>query len=175
MSHSLTLLLVALFGLTAIFATFKARGQLSKAHDREGKLRHFVREQSTAIRTLARESLQLRRQHRQLTGEIERLTNDFGALKEKIQEAEHIDRRLYVLDDRRTPADQEFIIGILHPNYKGHASTNATPALSLSWMKGRRYIVWAVDKDRALDKINARLPKEQGYVIHSVVKQEPGA
>ena len=173
MSPNLTFLLIALFGVTAILSLYKARGRVQKAYLRESKLRQFVREQSNAIRMLARETLQLRRHTRKLIGEIERMTGDFAALKEKIQDAETIDRRIYVLDDRRTPADQEFVVSIHHPNYKGHVAPTATPALNMAWMNGRRYIVWAVDKDRALDKVNARMSKEQGYVLQSLIK--PGS
>ena len=65
----------------------------------------------------------------------------------------------------KNPADQSWIISLMHPNYKLHVQPEATPDLNMAWSVGRRYVVWAVDKDRALDKLNSRLPKEKGFVI----------
>lgn len=168
----ITFLGVLLAGLTAVILTFKMRGRLREAGEREGRLRAFMREQSNAIRAMARETLHLRRHVGKATREIESLSQDYVALKEKVKQAEGVDRRLYVLDDRRTQVDTEFIISMAHPNYKRHVSPKATAALSMAWSTGRRYVVWAVDKDRALDKINARMPKEQGYVICAVAQRD---
>lgn len=171
-ANLLTFLAVLLAGLTAVFLAFMARARLKLAAERETRMRSFLRDQSAAIRGMARQSLQLRRHIRAATDDIETLTRDFHATRERFKAAEAVDRRLYVLDDRRTPADQEFIASISHPTYQRHVSPKATQALAMAWMTGRRYVVWAVDKNRALDKINARLSRDQGYVISAIAHRD---
>ena len=61
----------------------------------------------------------------------------------------------------------------MHSNYKVHVSPEATPELNMAWVTGRRYVVWAVDKDRALDKLNSRMPKEKGFVISGMSQVTP--
>ena len=160
-----TLLIIIAAALTLVLTAVRARKRLSKVDERISRLRTVIREHSLAIRTMARETLAMRRQDKRLEAQIDELAGQCQDLKAKIAEAEKVDRRIYVLDDRKTPADQSWIISLMHPNYKLHVQPEATPDLNMAWSVGRRYVVWAVDKDRALDKLNSRLPKEKGFVI----------
>ncbi|MEI6557335.1 MAG: hypothetical protein WCO00_02930 [Rhodospirillaceae bacterium] len=170
MPDNQTLLIIIALALTLILTAVRARKRLSKVDHRMNRLRTVIREQSLAIRTMARETLALRRQDKHLENQIEELSGQCGDLKTRIAEAEKIDRRLYVLDDRKTPNDQTWVISLMHPNYKTHVLPEASPDLNMAWCTGRRYVVWAVDKDRALDKLNGRMPKEKGFVITGVAK-----
>ena len=160
-----TVLIIVAAALTLILTAIRARKRLSKVDERISRLRTVIREHSLAIRTMARETLAMRRQDKRLEKQTEELASQCQDIKAKIAEAEKVDRRIYVLDDRKTPADQTWIISVMHPNYKLHVLPEATPELSMAWCTGRRYVVWAVDKDRALDKLHGRLPKEKGFVI----------
>ena len=165
MPDTQTILFIVAAALTLILTTVRVRKRLSKVDERISRLRTVIREHSMAIRTMARETLAMRRQDKRLEAQIEEVSGQCLDIKAKIVEAEKVDRRIYVLDDRKTPADQTWIISVMHPNYKLHVTPEATPELSMAWSTGRRYVVWAVDKDRALDKLHSRLPKEKGFVI----------
>lgn len=158
-------MIIVAAALTLILTTIRARKRLSKVEDRISRLKTVIREHSLAIRTMARETLAMRRQDKRLEKQIDELAGQCLDIKAKIAEAEKVDRRIYVLDDRKTPNDQTWIITVMHPNYKLHVTPEATPELNMAWCTGRRYVVWAVDKDRALDKLHGRLPKEKGFII----------
>ncbi len=165
-----TLLIIIAAAVTLILTAIRVRKRMSGVEKRISRLRGVIREQSLAVRTMARETLGMRRHDKRLEKQIDELANQCIELKDKIAEAEKIDRRIYVLDDRKTPSDQSWIISVVHPNYKLHVTPEATPELNMAWTVGRRYIVWAVDKDRALDKFNARMPKERGFAISGMTQ-----
>ena len=171
MTISLPLALGTFFGVTLFLVILRVRTEWERDEKRQNRLKNIVRDQVGAIRSLARDTLRLRRHTKALLEEIEKISAECNDIKESIAEAEKVDRRLYILDDRRTLVDQEWIITAHHPNYKAHVSPRATSRLSLEWMNGRRYLVWAVDRDRALDKFNNRMPKERGFVIQEVVQR----
>ena len=163
-----TILIIIAAALTLILTAIKTRKRLSKMDQRVARMRAVIREHSQVVRSLARQSLALRRKDKELEQQAEDFTNQCNEINIKITEAEKIDRRIYVLDDRKSPNDQSWIIAVMHPNYKTHVSPEATPELSMAWCTGKRYIVWAVDKDRAVDKLWSKLPKEKGFVITAV-------
>lgn len=165
MPDNQTLLIIIAAAATLILTAIRARKRLSGVEKRIARLRAVIREQSLAVRTMARETLAMRRQDKRLEAQIEELSGQCIEIKSKIAEAEKVDRRIYVLDDRKTLSDQTWVISVIHPNYKAHVVPEATPELNMAWHTGRRYIVWAVDKDRALDKFHARMPKEKGFVV----------
>ncbi|MEI8396076.1 MAG: hypothetical protein WCF85_15165 [Rhodospirillaceae bacterium] len=165
MSNNLAVLLAIMAGLTLIFSSLRMRKRVDKAGKNEYRLRTHTRELSAAIRLIATECLHMKRQLIRMAEEYDRIGLDSENIKEKIVEAEKIDRRIYVLDDRRTLADLTWNAVITHANYRTHHSPAATKELHENWQLGRRFIVWALDRERALDKINSRLPKEQGFAV----------
>lgn len=167
--NPVALLTVLLVGLTALFLMLQLRKQITMADRREYRLRSYAREQSGAIRAMAREALVLRRTLTKTSDEVERMAQDTLALREKVRQAEAVDRRLYVLDDRRSPSDHEFVAAVSHPAYQRHVQPKATDSWAAAWAAGRRYVVWAADRDRAVAKVAARLPSDHGYVVHSVM------
>ncbi len=169
-----TILIILACAVTLILTAYRARKRLTGVNKRISRLKGVIREQSVAIRAQARETLALSRQGKRLEQQVEEFSNQCAEVKSKISSAEKVDRRIYVLDDRRTPADQVWIISLNHPNYKLHVSPDATPDLNMAWSMGRRYVVWAVDKDRALDKLQTRFPKEKGFVIKGMSKTAAG-
>ena len=88
-----------------------------------------------------------------------------------LQTASNIDHRLYVLDDRRTKADQSWIVVVGHPTYAQAISVNALPSAVEVWRRGRRFLVFALDGGKAREKASARYHERQGYQIISVELQ----
>ncbi len=163
-----TVLIIIAVAFTLILTAMRVRKRLAGVDKRIARLRAVMREQSIAVRAQARETLALTRQNAKLEKQLEEMSNQCAEIKSKISSAEQVDRRIYVLDDRKTPADQSWVILVMHPNYKLHISPDATAELSMAWSFGRRFVVWAVDKDRAVDKLHARMPKERGFVIKGI-------
>ena len=146
--------ITATLALTVALVYFRARKVLRKAGSREAALRKLNREQSVAIRVMARETLRLRRLYKELSLDAIVLNDERESLCGQIKEAEKIDRRVYVLDDRCTAADAAWLAVTVHPNYKVHISPKASTEQCISWAKGRRYVVWAINKERALDTVS---------------------
>ena len=90
-----------------------------------------------------------------------------------LKTASAIDHRLYVLDDRRTKADQNWVATIVHPGYDQAVSHNALQEAVEGWRKGRRFLVFALDAAKARDKILARYPERVGYQVVSIEPQPP--
>jgi hypothetical protein len=58
-----------------------------------------------------------------------------------------------------------------HPDFTAAINHNALPELAQSWQKGRRFLVFAVDVQKAREKVTARYPERLGYRVVSLVPQ----
>ena len=160
------LALVALgAGLIRAFKTVQdARGRVDKlVKSRASQLER--------IRKAARTSLQLKRSIKDAEKRRAACDAEVEAAVAGLQTASNIDHRLYVLDDRRTKADQSWIVVVGHPTYAQAISVNALPSAVEDWRRGRRFLVFALDGGKAREKASARYHERQGYQIISVELQ----
>ena len=88
-------------------------------------------------------------------------------IEDLIKKATVADCRIHVLDDRKTNADASWIAVIRHHDFKGSILQDVTEEFSRQWRIGRRFIVWAVDRERAIDKINVVYPNGSGFIVAS--------
>jgi hypothetical protein len=119
---------------------------------------------SKLVRDLAKETLELKRDARRMTEEMERMETRTQDRTKRISELEASAVRIYVLDDRKTPNDNAFVVTVSHPSFE-RLAPGAPPELARSWAGGRRYLVWAVDRDKANVRAALRCPAGKGYVI----------
>jgi hypothetical protein len=159
--------------LTLVTSLYRWRRRIRRASLRAERVVAASQAQSLNIRGLARQTLALRRKYRELGRNIEKIIGECDTLTGEIIRLERADGRIYALDDRRTRSDNSFMAVVIHPNYQGLVHPQATPESAKAWQAGRRFVVWAVDRERALDKINALLPPDKGFVISSIKKEEP--
>ena len=143
------------------------------ARDRVDKLAKSRLSQLERIRKAARTSLQLKRSIRDAEKRKTATEQEVEQAVAGLQSASDVDHRLFVLDDRRTKADQNWIATVVHPAYDQSIAHAALTEAVESWRKGRRFLVFAHDGNKARDKIVARYPDRQGYQVVSIELQPP--
>ena len=151
-----------------IFTAIRSRQRLLSVDLKIARIIKLTKEHSIAIRQTGRETLDLKRQEKILEQSARDMAKQCSDIKEKIIEAEKIDHRVYVLDDRKTPLDQTWMATIVHQNYKANIASTVSPEINDTWRIGRRYVVWALDHDGVVAKIGARLPRDKGFSISNI-------
>lgn len=89
-------------------------------------------------------------------------------LEQRLKSAGAADRRIYVLDDRRTQKDQGWLLRVVNIEYGARVNANLSPTALDSWKRGRRFLVWALDEKKAREKVNARFPENKGFTVMGV-------
>jgi|GEM_PF-1871810 len=125
------------------------------------------------IRKLAKATLALRREIRQAERRHTLAEEDCKSLEEKLRAEMAVDRRVYVLDDRRTPSDRTWLALIINNDLTAFANPHAPAEVIASWRAGRRFVVWALDEKKAREKILLRFSDRGGYSIR-VLRERPG-
>ena len=164
-----TIMSIVGLSMIIILTTLRSRKRLSKIDEKISRMKKLKREQSIAIRLMARESLSLRRNEKDCDRSAIEIAKQCFDLKGKIAAAEKVDRRVYVLDDRKTPVDQTWAAVVIHPNYRAHITPSVSTEVNSAWILGRRYIVWALDEGGVNLKIGAKLPKEKGFTVSKIL------
>lgn len=93
-------------------------------------------------------------------------------IEERLNATRALDRRLYVLDDRRSEAEQGWIVRIAHPDYGHKVNAKLERTAIETWRRGRRFLVWAIDEKKARDKVHARYPEHKGFDLQSIERHE---
>ncbi|HYF87168.1 hypothetical protein [Azospirillum sp.] len=89
-------------------------------------------------------------------------------LEQRLKAAGAADRRIYVLDDRRTQKDQGWLLRVVNIEYGARVNANLTPTALDSWKRGRRFLVWALDEKKAREKVHSRFPENKGFTVMGV-------
>ncbi|MBI1205960.1 MAG: hypothetical protein GC191_01590 [Azospirillum sp.] len=121
------------------------------------------------IRRLAKATLGLRRQLRTTKFQLDSLGAACKGLEADLAKTEAVDRRLYILDDRRSANDLTWIVLVRNSKFADMVDPRAALDTIGSWRKGRRFLVWAPTDKRAAEKTWARYPEVKGFAIQSVV------
>ena len=159
----------ALVGLSSlVFAMIMAMRRLKTAEERIANAVTRKQAQVDRIRRLARTTLEqpidLRAARRRKQA-IEVACED---LEQRLKASNAVDRRVYVLDDRRTQADLGWVVKLSNPEYGTRVNSNLDKTALESWKRGRRFLVWGLDEKKAREKMNARYPENKGFTIQSV-------
>lgn len=93
-------------------------------------------------------------------------------IEERLNATRALDRRLYVLDDRRSEAEQGWIVKVVHPDYAHRVNAKLERTALDAWRRGRRFLVWAGDEKRARDKVHARYPEHKGFDLQSIERHD---
>lgn len=92
-------------------------------------------------------------------------------LEQRMRSAGGSDKRIYVLDDRRTDADSTWILRIVNIEYASRVNSNLEPIALDSWKRGRRFLVWAQDEKKAREKATSRYPEQKGFAVMEIEQQ----
>ncbi len=144
---------------------------IADAQERVGKVGKAKFTQIDRIRKAARASLSLKRSIKDGKRRLEGSILGVEEAELRLKAAEAIDHQVYVLDDRRTKADQVWSAVVVHPGYAQSINHNVVPEAVASWAKGRRFMVFALDIGKAREKLMVRFPERLGYRVESVVEQ----
>lgn len=156
--------------ISLVAALVRATRAVEEAHRRVAKLETQKLAQIGRLRKIARRCLNLRREIRSARHRLETTEQECRETEKSIRELERQDRNLYVLDDRRTPADRTWIAIVHHQDF-ATVNPRVTAEAAASWLRGRRYVVWALDQKKAREKVAVKFPDRSGYLIHSIHTQ----
>lgn len=132
------------------------------------------RGQCRRLRELGRQSLHLKREVREAEAQVEQQQDRLDLVTERLAEARRRGARYtYVLDDRRTEHDTEFLVTLQNPHFDKILPQAAQSAVK-SWREGRRFVVWALDQAGALEKVDRRFPGKLHYKVVAI-QGEPAA
>ena len=168
MESSLGLTVLSLIASIVLVVNFRRKLALvDNMKVRLEKMVVAVQSQSKYIRGLARGTLNLRRLHRSKIQIRDKSHLRCDEITELIKKATSVDCRLHVLDDRRTKNDISWVAVVRNNDFRGAALPGATDEIDRQWKIGRRLIVWAVDRERAVDKVKIAFPEEKGFIVAS--------
>lgn len=158
----------ALVGLSSlVFAMVMAMRRLKTAEERIANAVSRKQAQVDRIKRVARVTLEQAEDLRAARRRKEVVEVACEDLEQRLKASGAADRRVYVLDDRRTQADVGWLMKVANPNYARFNPKLEKRALE-SWKRGRRFLVWGLDEKKAREKMNARYPEQKGFIILSV-------
>lgn len=120
------------------------------------------------IKRVARTTLKLARDVRD--AKRRRASIEFACLEleQRLKSSGATERRIYVLDDRRTQADTAWLVRIVNTEYASRVNSGLDAIALDSWKRGRRFLVWAQDEKKVREKVNARYPEHKGFALMSL-------
>ncbi len=170
MGHpSMPYLFSALVGVaTLAVSLLSARRQLRTAEDRIASAAARRQAQLERLRRVARATLGQARELRAARRRKDSIELACEELEQRLTVAGAVDRRIYVLDDRRTPVDAGWVVTVAHADYGGRVTGGLEKTALDRWKRGRRFLVWGLDEAKVREKTNARYPEHKGFSILSV-------
>lgn len=167
----LAYLLAACIGLAALAISLTlAMKRLRETGEMLEKGAARKQAQSDRVRRLARACLQLRRDLEAAKRRKENIDRACAEVEERLKSVGVERNRLIVLDDRRTKTDAGWVAHIANPDFASKVNSSVDPLALDGWRKGRRYVVWALDENKAQEKISARFPPKRGFNIVKIEK-----
>lgn len=167
-------MLIALFaflGFAVMAVAFaNAIGHLQRAERSIAKLQARKEHQGERIRRLGMLNLRLAREIREARLRRDSIRTAMEETENRLHATLARNNRMYILDDRRTPADSGWVVRVSNADYAGRVNANLERFALESWRQGRRFLVWALDEHKARDKVAASYPDHKGFVIESVEK-----
>ena len=120
------------------------------------------------IRKVARATLQQARDLRDARRRKAMAEMGCEDLEQRLKAVGAADRRIYVLDDRRTQKDQGWLLRVVNIEYGARVNATLTSTALDSWKRGRRFLVWALDEKKAREKVHSRFPENKGFTVMGV-------
>ena len=169
MASGLQLTVLALTSSIVLVVNFNRKLKMvDNMKVRVGKMTAAIHNQSKYIRGIARGTLNLSRLRRSKQTIRDKIHIRCDEITDLIKKATSVDCRLHVLDDRKAKGDYNWVSVVRHLDYRGAILQTALDEADRQWKIGRRFIVWAIDRDRALDKVKLAYPAEKGFIIASI-------
>jgi len=162
-------LFAGLVGITALcYALAQAIRRIKETEQTIAKGQARRQAQVDRIRRAGRATLALSRELRDAKRRKSAQEIACEDLEERLRASNAIDRRLYVLDDRRTQHDLGWLVKVANADYAARVNPALEAAALDTWKRGRRFLVWALDERKAREKVQARYPDHKGFAIEAV-------
>lgn len=142
------------------FASERAVARVREAQARYKATMARKQQQVERIRKTAQASLELKRELRAINRQFDDLRRQAATLEKEMRAASRPENRIFVLDERRTPADEGWIVTLAAPPPE---ADRAPPP----WSGSRRFLVWAADEETARTKVARRYLPAAGYQVVS--------
>lgn len=159
--------------ISFLAALVRSARVIEEARVRMNHLMAQKKVQAQRIRKVGKQLLALRRERKAAEGRREAMREEAVKAEKSLRETFRIDRRLYVLDDRRTSNDRTWIVTVQHADYLRGVSSRVGEEVAETWKHGRRFVVWALDKRKATEKIELRYPGENGFRVVHIEERTP--
>ncbi|WP_114393962.1 hypothetical protein [Oleisolibacter albus] len=151
-------LAIALLSVVAA-AALAADGSLRRVRRAQARYRTLTLKQKAhleRLRRLARDSLLLLREQREVEQSLRDLRRDIRDLQAEMRSVMRRENRLVVLDERCIPGDQPWAVSIQAPDQPG-----------APWDGVRQFRVWGLDAEAAQARALRRYPTAEGFTILS--------
>ncbi len=169
MSLELTFALAT--GFVAFLASLiRAAGEVERTQARIAKIQAQRDAQVKRIRRLVQHIMAVRAEAREFEDRRVELENECKEVEARYRRDASIDRKIYVLDDRRTPSDLTWEAMVVHTNFL-QENPRARPDAIESWANGRRFLIWALDRNKAIEKLQTRYPERDGYRMTEIAEK----
>lgn len=120
------------------------------------------------IKRSARGTLKLARDLRALSRRKSTFEMSCHDLEGQLSASKLLDKRIYVVDERKAENEQCFIVRISNADYAVKVNSKLARTALESWRHGRRYIIWAPEEKKARERLAARFPELRGFHILSI-------
>ncbi len=155
--------LIALAALA--FASERAVNRVREAKARYKATMTRRHQQVDRIRRAAAISLELKRELRAINRQVVELQKQVEKLNDDMRVASRPENRVFILDERRTPADESWIATVAAP-----AAEPDKPRPP--WAGNRRFLVWAPDEIGVRAKVERRYQTAAGFQVVSVAVRQ---
>lgn len=152
--------------MAAGVASERAWTRIAEAKTRRRQALTRRREQAERVRRLARVTYGLKQQRRHLLLTMETLQDDCARLEQETKRAARPENRIFVLEERRNPADTAWLTVV---EVGGTVAENAQPA-SVPWQR-RRFLLWGSDDANARARLERRFPLASGFRVTSLAQR----
>lgn len=161
-------LIGVVLGLSFFFTMLLLFGRaVRRAQGQIDLLRHETERMAAQVKVLEQQRLQLvadNEARRQRAGMV---AKDIAILRDQtvgvIKKAQQV---YYILSDRWTTADEEWIVPIRNLTMFGRSFHRDVIE---SWSEGRSYVVWAPRSEIAMRQVETKFPASGGYLVGAPV------
>jgi hypothetical protein len=166
---NLSMIFAVLIGFGSLFVSLRhVRTRMKEIEDNVRRANSRRKAQVERIKRAARGTLKLARDLRELKRRkfvFEMACHD---LETQLSASKLLDKRIYVVEERRNEAELCFLARVANPDYAAKVNPKLMRNSLESWRQGRRFIVWAPDEKKAQERLVARFPDMRGYRILSL-------
>jgi hypothetical protein len=171
---NISMVFAALIGAGALIVSLgHVKTRMKEIEETVSKANSRRRAQVERIKRAARGTLKLARDLRKIKRRESMFERACRDLETQLSASRLLDKRIYVVEERKTEAEQCFLARVSNVDYAARVNPKLMSNALDSWRQGRRFVVWAVDEKKARERLAARFPDARGYHVLSLQSYDP--